>query len=153
MTQSHDGPNDQMLDAFLSHLRAERGLSPNTVSAYRADLDQLAGFLHDGRDDWSRVKPHDLDDYASWLRKQAYAESSVGRKLAAVRSFFRFLVEEAVVETTPAEHLRPRRVGRPLPHVLGEEEVVALLEAAEAGPGPEGTRMMPFTQVRGDVSQ
>ena len=148
----HDGPRDQMLDAFLSHLRAERGLSPNTVSAYRADLDQLAGFLHDGPGDWSRVTPHDLDDYASWLRRQAYAESSVGRKLAAVRSLFRFLVEDAVVETTPAEHLRPRRVGRPLPHVLGEEEVVALLVAAGAGPGPAGVRdraMLELTYAAG----
>ena len=152
MTYVHDRPRDQMLDAFLSHLRAERGLSPNTVTAYRADLDQLAVFLHDGHDDWSGVTPRHLDDYASWLRKQAYAESSVGRKLAAVRSFFRFLVEEAVVETTPAEHLRPRRVGRPLPHVLGEEEVVALLEAAEAGPGPEGVRdraMLELTYAAG----
>ena len=143
MTSSHDRPRDQALDAFLSHLRAERGLSPNTVSAYRGDLDQLAGFMHDGPNgggNWSRVSPGDLDDYAAWLRKQAYAESSVGRKLAAVRSFFRFLVEDAVVETTPAEHLRPRRVGRPLPDILSEDEVVVLLEAAGAVAGPEGAR-------------
>ena len=139
MTHPHDGLRDQLIDAFVSHLRAERGLSPNTIAAYRTDLAQLARFFH-GQNDWSRVAPRDLDRYASWLRERGYAPSSVARKLAAIRSFFRFLVEEAVVETTPAEHLRPRRVGRPLPHVLGEEEVVALLEAAEAGPGPEGTR-------------
>ena len=155
MAYLHERPRDQLLDAFLSHLRAERGFSPNTIAAYRADLYQLAYFLRDGRSgggDWSRATPRDLDDYGSWLRKQAYAESSVGRKLAAVRSFFRFLVEEAVVETTPAEHLRPRRRGTPLPHVLTEEEVVALLEAAEARPGPEGARdraMLELTYAAG----
>ena len=151
MTHPHDSLRDQLLDAFVSHLRAERGLSPNTIAAYRTDLAQLALFFH-GQDDWSRTSPRDLDRYAAWLRKQAYAPSSIARKLAAIRSFFRFLVEEAVVDTTPADHLRPPRAGRPLPHVLGEEEVVALLEAAEAGPGPEGVRdraMLELTYAAG----
>ena len=154
MTPPKERYRDQLLDAFLSHLRAERGLSPNTVAAYRSDLYQLGGLLRTNNRslDWSRVTPGDLDSYASRLRALAYAESSVARKLAAARSFFRFLVEEAIVETTPAEHLRPRRAGRPLPYVLDEEEVVALLEAAEAGPRPASVRdraMLELTYAAG----
>ena len=153
MSLSHGPQRDQLIDAFLSHLRAERALSPNTVAAYRADLDQLAGMLASSPRpiDWVRVTPRDLDSYSSRLRDLGYAESTIGRKIAAVRSFFRFLIEETVVETTPAEHLRPRRSGRPVPHVLSEAEVVALLESAD-GPAPASARdraMLELTYAAG----
>lgn len=157
MSLPADDPRDQLLDAFLSHLRAERGLSPNTVTAYRADLAQLVEAVRDGQPragpiDWSRVTPRALEEYAARLREAGYAASTTARKLAAIRSFFRFLAEEAVVARTPAEQLRAPRPGRPLPNVLSEDEVLALLDAAEAKPGPESARdraMLELTYAAG----
>lgn len=144
---------DEHVDSFLRHLRAERGLSPNTVAAYRSDLAQLAAALsRSGPERWDAVTPEWLERYAIRLRAREYADASAARKLAAVRSFFRFLAEEGVVARSPAEALRARRPGRPLPDVLTEEEVVALLKAAEAAPGPAGARdraMLELTYAAG----
>ena len=128
---------DEQIEAYLRHLRAERGLSPNTLAAYRGDLEQFAEMT--GRDAaevrWERLGDRDLERFSLALQERRYADTSKARKIAAVRSLFRFLAEEEVVDRNPAERIRTRRPGRTLPNVLSEEEVVALLQAASAQEG------------------
>lgn len=128
---------DDQIEAYLRHLRAERGLSPNTLAAYRGDLEQFAELT--GRDAadvrWERLSDRDLERFSLALQERRYADASKARKIAAVRSLFRFLAEEEVVDRNPAERIRTRRPGRTLPNVLTEEEVVALLQAASAQEG------------------
>jgi integrase/recombinase XerD len=142
-TATHDD-SDPQIASFLSHLRAERGLATNTIAAYRSDLAQLASFINiKGRDraiDWDRMGTHKLEDYTLDLRKRGYSDSTVSRKVAAVKSLFQFLAEDGVIRLNPAERLRTRRPGRPLPNVLSETDVVSLLQAAAGNPGPEGAR-------------
>ena len=145
---------DHQVAVFLSHLRSERGLAANTVNAYRADLDQLTTLLSQRAPSvrWDRVSERRLQDYASELVHRGYTQSSVARKIAAVRSFFQFLAEEGEIVKSPADTLKARRQGRPLPDVLTEEGVVALLKAASAGPGAEGVRdraMLELTYAAG----
>ena len=154
MTVTAQPSADAQVATFLNHLRAERALSANTVAAYRGDLEQLVGSVRGrGRNvDWSRVGQRKLEDYSLHLRRMAYSDSTIARKVAAVRSLFQFLSEEGVIDANPAERLRTRRPGRPLPNVLSEEEVVALLTTAAARPGPEGTRdraMLELTYAAG----
>ncbi|MEX2599781.1 MAG: tyrosine recombinase [Dehalococcoidia bacterium] len=149
--------HDQHIDSFLNHLRAERGFSPNTISSYRSDLAQLLGFLDQKnapRDaiEWDDVTTSALDDYSLDLTTRAYNPASHARKLAATRSFFRFLAEEGIVRQNPTEHLQVSRPNRKLPKALTEEEVVALLRAADARPGPRGARdrtMLELTYAAG----
>lgn len=148
VTHTHEDPT---VDAFLAHLRAERGLSANTVSAYRSDLIQLAGVIGGKPPDWLRVSTDDLRGFIVRLQQDAYGESSTSRKIASARSFFRFLAEEGQIERNPAEGLRGRREQRRLPDILSEGEVVALLEAADQ-PNPIGQRdraMLELTYAAG----
>ena len=73
------------VEDYLAVLTAERGLSPNTVAAYRRDLGQYFGFLA-GRE----PSPDLVDRYLEWLSEHGYARSTIGRKVAAVRGFHRF---------------------------------------------------------------
>ncbi len=145
---------DQQIEAFLSHLRAERGLSANTIAAYRADLTQLQRLLGRGPSDirWTAVAQRDVENARLTLAKRGYSETSLARKTAASRSFFRFLLEEGVIDSNPAEHMRSRRPARSLPDVLTEQEAARLLKAASARPGPEGVRdrvMLELTYAAG----
>jgi integrase/recombinase XerD len=147
-------PHTQRVTEFLSHLRSERGLSTNTVNAYRADLQQLCSIIGKRSRDirWDRVTEGRLQDYAVALVDYGYTQASVARKIAAVRSFFQFLAEEGVITKSPADKLKARRTGRPLPDVLSEEAMVALLQAASEGPGAEGVRdraMLELTYAAG----
>ena len=154
MTVSQTNQTDEHVAAFLGHLRSERALSANTVTAYRTDLGQLTAIVRGrGRNvRWDRVGRRRIEEYAGELRRLNYNRSTVARKIAAVRSYFQFLSEEEVISSNPAQELRSPRPGRPLPDVLSEEQVVALLEAASARPGPEGARdraMLELTYAAG----
>ena len=142
MTAATTPTPDAQVTAFLSHLRSERGLAPNTVNAYRSDLAQLAGVLTKRlvEINWARVTSRRLEDYTFALVSQGYGRASIARKIATTRSFFQFLAEEDVINRSPADRLRVSRAGRSLPAVLSEQEVVAILEASGAGPGPDRVR-------------
>lgn len=145
---------DQQIEAFLSHLRAERGLSVNTIAAYRSDLAQLQeALVGSGRDvRWAEITQRDMEDARLGLGDQGYAGTSLARKVAAARSFFRFLLEEGVIDANPAERLKAPRPSRTLPDVLSERDVVRLLQAASERPGPEGVRdrvMLELTYAAG----
>jgi len=129
------------IDSFLSHLVVERGFSRNTLEAYRNDLYQLLEFLQErgyNADDsrWNRVDLNTLVDFVSELREvRGYQDRTTARKVASLKSFFGFLVEEGEVAKDPTEGLVSPRVGRSLPHFLSEEEVGRLLDQ----PAHEGT--------------
>ena len=145
---------DQQIEAFLSHLRAERGFSVNTIAAYRSDLAQLQEALVGNERDvrWADVSQRDVEDVHLSFGERGYAGTSLARKIAAARSFFRFLIEEGVIDTNPAERLQTRRPSRTLPDVLTERDIVRLLQAASERPGPEGVRdrvMLELTYAAG----
>lgn len=144
---------EAQLAEFLRHLQAERGLSPLTIAAYGADLSQFADIAREYANpaEWNAIDAKALERYALALRERGYADTSTARKVAAVRSFFRFLAEEELIDANPAERMRARRPGRSLPNVLSEDEVVALLTNATV-PGPEGMRdraMLELTYAAG----
>ena len=95
------------IDEFLSALAVERGLSPNTISAYRRDLDGYAGFL-DGRS----PDPAAIDGYLASLHDQGRSSSTVARRLAAVRGFHKFLVAEGAAQKIQRGSLRHHDVVR-----------------------------------------
>ena len=149
---SYQPQEDSQVQSFVNHLRAERGLSANTVMAYQSDLAQLAGLLrgdgpHSKPVDWSSVSRDAMEQYSLWLQERGFLPSSRARKVAAARSFFRFLAEEGAIAKSPADSIQARRLRRSLPDVLSEEEVVSLLRAAEATPGPGGQRDRAMLEV------
>ncbi len=132
------------IDAFLHYAAVERGMSANTVAAYRNDLAGFAEFLgsHDGGDlkDWRNVSAVTVNSLLADMSDRGYSASTRSRKIAALRSFMKYLVEERVLDENPAEHIRTPRAGRPVPDVLSDIDVGALLETAAAGSAPEDRR-------------
>ena len=113
------------VDSFLDYLRVERGLSVNTLSSYRIDLQQFTTWLSS---DVSSVSPSLVGKYASYLKSKGLAPSSVARKLSAIRMFYRFLLAEGIVSENPAQAVSSPRRGRKIPAYLSLKEVEKLLE-------------------------
>ena len=118
---------------FLRFLSVERGASENTVDAYRTDLLQFyTGLsplnLNGSSTDWRRVSREVIVSYISELKERRYAEATVARKVAAMKSFFQYLHAEGIIRRNPAESLESPRVRKSLPTPLSVQEVNELLE-------------------------
>jgi integrase/recombinase XerC len=127
---------EEALADFLRHLALEKNASALTVKSYREDLTQAVAFFK-GRSAGAAPRPEHLNTrslraYLAWLHEQGYSRSTVARRLAAVRSFLRFLCRQGVLESSPAEGLRGPRQDKKLPHFLSREDVGRLLEAPPA---------------------
>jgi integrase/recombinase XerD len=136
----HVNDLQDQIDNFLQYIAAERGFSANTKGAYSNDLTQFVGFLQDeGLDSWSEVNREVLQRYRSFLYGRRYADTTVARKIAAVRSFLHFLEAEGVVNQDLTEHLESPRIGKYLPHSISEDDVEFLL-ALPSTDNPAGLR-------------
>lgn len=112
-------------EEYLASLRSERGLSMNTVAAYRRDLGQYFAFLDDDDTESS------AEAFVSHLRGAGMASSTVARKLAAVRGYHRFLVVEGHSDHDPTVLIDAPKRGRSLPKALTVDEVLGLLETPD----------------------
>ncbi len=133
-------------DRFLDHLRVERGLSDNTLAAYRRDLGHYARYLAErGISDAREAAPQDVEAFVAWLRQQrspadrVYAPSTVARTVVAVRGLHRFLAREGLTEDDASADVRTPRAGRSLPKALPLADVERLL-AAPVSDEPAGLR-------------
>lgn len=121
------------LDEYLRHIEEGRQLSPHTVAAYRRDLTQFREWLGTQREEWgwADVDRLDLRSYLGHLNRRGLARRTVARKLSAIRSFYRWLHREGVVEANPARTLRSPRSGRKLPAWLTRSDVDRMFTLAE----------------------
>lgn len=123
--------DDSSVSAFLQYLAGERGASPHTLRGYAADLAEFRRFLRVAKvGGWEAVDAHALRGYLAWLHGRGLARTSIARKLAAVRSCFRFLTRRGALPANPARHVRTPRLGRRLPSFLPKDESKDLLDAA-----------------------
>lgn len=117
---------------FLRFLDVERNASDLTIKSYREDLMDMADFLTEEKATKllpREVTPTDLRGYVAALHEAGYARTSISRKLASLRSFFKFAIRQGFAENNPAQPLRNPRGQRSLPHFLTAEEVDKLLDA------------------------
>ncbi len=126
------------LGDFRDYLRAERGLSPNTLEAYTRDLRELGAFLGERGVTLDRLGREDLFAFEARLQRLGRKATSVARKLSAVKMFLRFVHREGLRPEEPPEVEAPK-LPRKLPHALTREEVLALLAAPDTD-HPEGLR-------------
>jgi integrase/recombinase XerD len=133
---------DRALRDYLAHLSVERGLSANTVAAYRRDLVRYAGFLAAvGRAGLGEVGEADVTGFVEAVRQgmdggRPLSPSSTARALAAVRGWHRFAQAEGMAVHDPSAEVRAPTQLRRLPHALSVDDVAALLDAAGTGEGP-----------------
>ncbi len=130
---------------FLTFMSVEKGASGNTVAAYKNDLQQFDSFVAslngNGKTrDWDKAERDLIVEYLLTLRKKNYAEATVARKVAALKSFFQYLQAEGTIQGNPAESLESPRVGRSLPKPLSVTQVDELLEQPMKRNTPEARR-------------
>ncbi|MEX0716486.1 MAG: tyrosine recombinase XerC [Planctomycetaceae bacterium] len=130
------------IEGFLRYLRIERNASELTLKSYAEDLarfaeycDEALGAVPDPRD----VAIGILRAYVAHLHDGGYARTTIARRLASLRSFFRYCCRDGLADANPAQALRTPRLGRKLPHFLSTEQVAQLLEAPPANE-PMGLR-------------
>ena len=136
------GPIDRFLDAVWM----ERGLSPNTLAAYRADLTALERWLDEHDGDLTAAKRGDLLSFMASRVAAGARPRSTARQLSSFRRFYRYLVREGALREDPTAQIAMPKVGRSLPRSLTEEEVEALL-AAPAVSDPLGHRDRTMLEV------
>ncbi len=120
------------IQSFRGHLATERQASPHPLRGYEEDLNLFAHYLSEaaGADvDPTSVDARRLRSYAAWLGTKGYAASTVARRLASLRSFFRYQRRQGVVAVDPAGGLRNPKQPKRLPKLLGVEDVIRLLDS------------------------
>ncbi|WP_227766641.1 tyrosine recombinase XerC [Zhaonella formicivorans] len=124
---------DSLVDLFLKSLRAEKNASQNTVSAYANDLNQFFIFLQehyrkkaDGIE-LEVLSHYDIRSFLAYLHRAGYNKSSVARKLAALRKFYRFLNKEKLIANNPLFFINSPKKDKKLPRYLEEKQIEQLL--------------------------
>jgi integrase/recombinase XerC len=132
---------ERAVDDFLRHLR-ERNASSHTIKAYTGDLDVFAAYI--GSRDWKAIDHIAIRGFLSHLYDKGLSKTSVARALAAVRSFYRWLAQEGVVEQNPAKLVSTPRLPKKLPRVPTIEEMNSMLDGKmpEVASFPERDRLM-----------
>jgi len=140
------------VDALLDMLVGERGAAANTRDAYRRDLSDTHQFLVQRRGRaLDMADSEDLRAYLAHLSdgaiKARASVRTVARRLSALRQYYKFLVQEGLRLEDPSSVLDSPTPGRPLPKILSEADVLALIDAARSRGGPEGLRLICLLEI------
>ena len=120
---------EQLLDQFLHYLIVEKGFSKNTIEAYSHGLNRFLNHLKEkGIREIKEVGKFDVRGFLLVLKRKNLSAKSIVRNLVAIRSFYKFLIQEGILETNPIENLESPKVAKTLPEILTLKEIEQLLE-------------------------
>ncbi len=134
------------INRFLTYLTVEKGFSDNTLAAYRNDLSQMASFIeedatkHGLTPSWTNFTRQGMLSYQLDLKERNYAATTLARKVAAAKSFFKFMVAEDKLKNNPTDNVASPNVGRRLPKPISISQVRRLLEQPTKLSTPEAKR-------------
>jgi integrase/recombinase XerD len=134
------------ITSFLTHIRVEKGLSDNTVAAYRRDLEKFDAFAKKKKLSIESASRDDLVDFLAGLYRQKLESRTVARHLVTLRNFFRFAQTQELIASDPAINLESPKIRRNLPGYLRLEEVEKLLEQPDPNT-PTGVRDRAMLEV------
>ena len=131
----------QDVDIFLEYMAKEKGYSRNTIAAYRSDLNQLASYIEaEKQKGILRYTSELLKSYLLQLREKKYSTATVARKIAAAKSFFKFMVDSARLSDSPIENLISPQVKKHPPNFLSPSEYQLLVAEPAKLSSPEAKR-------------
>lgn len=131
---------DRALQQYLFYLQAERNASPHTILNYRRDIEQFAAFCREQDvSAWCDVDRVMLRKWLTWLGNQGFVRASIARKVTEVRSFYRFMIREHILDFNPLLAVSAPKVPRRLPNFLNHDQIEALLNSPDSGT-PQGLR-------------
>jgi integrase/recombinase XerD len=135
------------IDSFLEMLAAERNAAGNTRIAYARDLADFAGFLAPSGTGVAGADAAQVRGYLGRMREAGMSPRTAARRLASLRQFHRFLVAEGIRNDDPMAAIDGPRLGRPLPKILGRDDVERLIEAARRHEGADGKRLVALLEI------
>jgi len=118
---------------FTNYMKLERGMSPNTIAAYKRDLKKLRHHLEEEKPDPLKVQLSDLQRLISALAEEGISAKSQARLISALRTFYKYLLFEDLITIDPTEMLESPKVGRKLPDFLSLSEVEKIIDAVDMG--------------------
>ena len=126
---------------FLKFLEVEKGYAENTIAAYRNDLTQFVDYIEiKANRDWQNLDKKIVDQYIGYLKNQDYSSSTVARKVAAMKSFARYLIAKGLIKADPTATLDSPKVKKRLPKAISVSEINKLLEVTSANDTPKSQR-------------
>jgi integrase/recombinase XerD len=139
------------IQGFLKFLATEKGYAENTIAAYQNDLGQFFLYIQKKTDDkvenWAQVKKSVIIDYIERIKSGNYTSSTVARKVAAIKSFFHFLVAEGDLKEDPTLTLDSPKVKKRLPKAISMNEIDQLLQAPAGQNGPKAERDLALLEM------
>lgn len=130
---------DSALKSFIDHVTIERGLSLNSISAYKRDLAKFSQFLDTGSLDFEKLTENEITDFEVWLKESKLAITSINRNISALKSFYKYAAQEFSI-TNPVSGMSSSKVPRRLPKALTIKEVTSLIEATKREGDPISLR-------------
>jgi len=143
---------DDWIDLYLHHSIVEKGLSRNTIEAYARDLRRYSAFLEEHSDSASlAASPDKIIYYFKLLRTDKFSPRSLARNISALKGFYKFLLQEGVLEESPLRHLRTPRITPRLPEILTGEDIERIIAQIknEKPPGPRDRAMLEVLYATG----
>jgi integrase/recombinase XerD len=138
----------EQIEQFLQYITEEKGYSANTLAAYRNDLTQFLAFLSGRVDGWDEVNREIIIDYIMAMKSdQEYASSTVARKVAAIKSFFHYLVDKGKLEDDPTATLDSPKVRKRLPRAVSGNDLERLLKEPARQQTPKALRDRALLEV------
>ena len=130
---------DNALQSFLDHLTIERGLSSNSISAYRRDLAKFSDFLDKEKLDFERLSEDEIISFEVWLKGLGMAVTSINRNISALKSFYKYLAQEFSTNN-PVSAVVSSKVPRRLPKALTIKEITSLIDSTKREGDPISLR-------------
>ena len=130
---------ENALQSFLDHLTIERGLSRNSISAYRRDLAKFSDFLDKEKLDFESLTENEIISFEVWLKGLGMAVTSINRNVSALKSFYKYLAQEFSTNN-PVSGLASSKVPRRLPKALTIKEITSLIDSTKREGDPISLR-------------
>jgi integrase/recombinase XerD len=130
---------ENALQSFLDHLTIERGLSSNSISAYRRDLAKFSDFLDKEKFDFERLSENEIISFEVWLKGLGMAVTSINRNISALKSFYKYLAQEYSTNN-PVSAVVSSKVPRRLPKALTIKEITSLIDSTKRQGDPISLR-------------
>jgi integrase/recombinase XerD len=123
----------ELLEAFFTYLSVEKGLSKNTLDSYGSDLKRFRLFLKEKKSGLDSASSADIVDFMETLRNRDLSSSSIGRYLSSIKSFYKYLLIENIIDHDPSENIQMPKKWERLPKALSASEVNELLDSKRSG--------------------
>ena len=124
-----DIKKDPMIGSFLDSLYIEKGLSKNTVSSYKNDIESFLSWLHKKEIHYQNVTGANINDFISILFNDGFKSSSINRKISSIRHFYLFLLKKKIIKFSPVDEITTPKQEKYLPISMSEDEVERLLSS------------------------